>query len=113
MQAIPTELLEKLKSLPEVERDQLIRAGIYEAALGRMQQLEREIEECKGRISSFETKYGMTFQEFESGLLQKDDALQVHEDYNDWFYWKQVLEEKNNFLPSFSYLIWHDAVGIA
>ena len=104
MQAIPTDLLEKLKSLPEVERDQLIRAGIYEAALGRIHQLESEIEECERHIRGFETQYGVTFQEFESEILPKNDSLEVHEDYTDWFYWEQVLEEKKQLLAGLQQL---------
>lgn len=26
------------------------------------------------------------------------DTLQVHEDYNDWFYWQSVFDEKKNLL---------------
>ena len=40
----------------------------------------------------------MALQRFEAEQLPVLDTLQVHEDYNDWFYWQSVLDERKNLL---------------
>ena len=42
----------------------------------------------------------MPFQRFEAEQLPVLDTLQAHEDYNDWFYWQSVLDDKTRLLAS-------------
>ncbi len=98
MQSIPDEIIAKLKHLPEPERNELLRAGVYEAAHARVSKLQAEIVQCEERIRHFETQYGVSFDQFEAEVLPTLDSLQAHEDYNDWFYWEQVLAEKKALL---------------
>ena len=40
----------------------------------------------------------MALTRFEAEVLTAADSFQAHEDYNDWFYWQSVLEEKQHEL---------------
>ena len=91
-------LPETLTRLPEAERDMLIRAGLHEAVRARVRQLESEIAATKEELRRFETRYGMSLPHFETDVLANQDSLQVHEDYNDWFYWQSLLEDKERLL---------------
>ncbi len=87
-----------LAGLPLRERDRLIRGGLYEATRARVRQLEKEISESKTHIQDFENRYGVSFAKFETEALPALDTLQAHEDYNDWFFWQNVLTENEQLL---------------
>jgi len=97
---VTLELPEPWVMLSERERDRLLRAGVYEATRARMRQLQAEIADCEEHLRRFEARYGMSLQRFETERLAGLDTLQVHEDYNDWFYWQAVLDDKRNLLAS-------------
>ena len=59
------ELPQSLLNLPEKEQSLLLRAGLYEAGRTRIRQLEAEIIEAEAEIERFETRYGMSFAQFE------------------------------------------------
>jgi hypothetical protein len=80
--------------LPDTERERLIRAGLHEAAQARIHQLQAEIAQAQQEVDRFEQHYGMTLDRFEAEVLPRQDTHPVHEDYNDWFYWQSVLDEK-------------------
>jgi len=91
-------LPQTLVQLPERERGKLIRAGLQEAARARIRQIQAEIAASQQELARFEARYGMSLSSFEAQLLSQQESLQVHEDYNDWFYWHSVLEEKQRLL---------------
>jgi hypothetical protein len=93
-------LPETLMRLPEPERDMLIRAGLQEAMRARIRQLKAEIAEGRKQIRRFEARYGMPLLRFETDILPHEDSLQVHDDYNDWFYWQSVVAEKERLLAN-------------
>lgn len=95
---VTVELPEFLAKLPPAEREPLIVAGIYEAARARRGVIQKEIEDANEYVQRFETRYGASFDQFESEYLAGDDSPQVHEDYNDWFFWSQVLERNRALL---------------
>ncbi len=101
MQLISSDLYKQLQRLPEPERDYLVRAGLYEAAQARILQLQEEIDECLTHIRQFKQRYGVSFQQFENDLLPTLDSLDAHDDYNDWFYWENVLKEKEQLVAEF------------
>jgi hypothetical protein len=100
MTSITIEVPDKLRKLPDSERDALIRAGLHEAMRARIRQLEEEIAESLAEIARFEKKYGVNFEQFEAETLSTLDTQQAHEDYNDWFYWQSVLAEKQHLLAA-------------
>jgi hypothetical protein len=40
----------------------------------------------------------MSLARFESEVLANQDSMQAHLDYNDWFYWQAVSDEKTRQL---------------
>jgi len=74
------------------ERDRLLRAALRIAAKQRARELEKEQREALTHIRRYERKYGMPLAKFERVQLRKLDTVQAHEDYNDWFFWANVLE---------------------
>ncbi len=98
MSQMVLEIPDLLADLPAQERNRLIRSGLYEATRARIRQLEKEIAESKRYIQSFEDRYGISFAQFEKEALPKLDTLQAHEDYNDWFFWQNVLAENERLL---------------
>ncbi len=91
-------LPQTLVQLPERERSKLIRAGLQEATRIRIRQLQAEIAASQQELARFEARYGMSLSSFETQILSQQESLQVHEDYNDWFYWQSVIEEKQRLL---------------
>ena len=101
---LSSDLLKQLDDLPKLERERLIRAGLYEAAQARIQELKAEIKKCEDHIREFEQRYGVTFEEFEQTILPNTDSWTAHDDYNDWFYWEQVLAEKKALLRELEHI---------
>ncbi len=91
-------LPESLTRLPEGERERLIRAGLHEATRARIRQIRAEIAETQKEVRRFEARYNMSLARFEAERLADADSFQAHDDYNDWFYWQSVLEEKQKSL---------------
>ena len=98
MLEITLKVPDALTRLPEAERDGLIRAALHEAVRARIEQLHLEIAKSKQEVAHFEERYGMPFSRFEAEVLQQEESLEVHNDYNDWFYWQSVLNEKQHLL---------------
>lgn len=85
-----------LAGLSAAEREELIREGLQEAVQARIRQLKGEITESSEHIRQFEEKYGLPLEQFEKQL--DPESLQAHEDYNDWFFWHEVLERNQKAL---------------
>ncbi len=49
------------------------------------------IVEAEAHVRYFEEKYGVSFERFEEKLLADLDTYEAHEDYNIWFFWREVL----------------------
>lgn len=98
MNQILVELPAALAELPPVERDALIRAGLYEATRARRRELEALLTEATMHLQHFEQRYGLSFERFEAELLPTIDSPQAHEDYNDWFFWQSVRVEQQALL---------------
>ena len=98
MSQIVLKIPDLLADLPSRERNRLIRGGLYEATRARVLQLGKEITESKKQIQNFEERYGVSFAQFEKDMLPTLDTLQAHEEYNDWFFWQNVLTENEQLL---------------
>lgn len=95
------DLPDVLAALPEAERESLIRAGMNLAIRARIQEIETELKEAMAQIQRYETQYQCSLQQFEAELLPTLDSLEAHEDYNDWFFWQSVYDEKLALFQSF------------
>ena len=91
---------ETLMRLPAAEREGLIRAGLHEATRARIKQIKADIAETQREVRRYEARYGMSLARFEAEKLAGADSFQAHEDYNDWFYWQSVLDEKQRDLAN-------------
>ena len=84
--------------LPRQEREALIRAGLYQATQALIRRLKNEIAEGQEHLQRFEARYGVPFARFETEILPTLDTLEAHDVYNDWFFWRGVLTEKERLL---------------
>jgi hypothetical protein len=98
MSWVTIELPDILAQLPPAERDNLIQAGVKEAMRARLNEIRQEFAEAQERVEHFTARYGMGFYDFEAHYLKTNNSFQVHEDYNDWFFWQQVLERNQAIL---------------
>ena len=98
MSQVMMEVPDLLAGLPEQERDRLIRGGVYEATRTRIRQLKKEITESNEHLQKFRRRYRASFTRFETEILPTLDTLQAHEDYNDWFFWQNLLTEDERLL---------------
>jgi hypothetical protein len=55
-------------------------------------QIRAELTEAMKQVRRFETRYGLSLARFEAEILPNQDSVQVHEDYNDWFYWQAMVD---------------------
>ena len=86
-----------LAALSPAEREELIREGLYEAVQTRIRQVKAEIAESEEHVRRFEEKYGVSLEQFEKNLGDSE-TYQAHDDYNDWFYWCEVLDRNRQLL---------------
>lgn len=98
MQQMIVDIPDALSELPVAEQRALMRAGLCEAKQVLARQLQADIVEGEEQVRRFEARYGVALDRFEREYLPTLDTLQAHEDYNDWFYWDQVLAEKRSLL---------------
>ena len=98
MTQILVDLPAALADLPPTERDALVRAGLYEATRARIHESEAQLAEATLHLQSFEQRYALSFERFETELLPTLDSPQAHEDYNDWFFWQSVWAEQQALL---------------
>jgi len=89
-----------LAELPQIEQERLVRAGLYEAVRARRLQVEAAISAAENEVSRLEQQYGVTFSTFESEILPDATSQQVHEDYNDWYFWTESILEQQRFLDT-------------
>jgi len=98
MALLTLEVPDELMAIPQIEQEKLIRMGLEHAILSLINHLKKEIHEIKSHILPFEHRYQMTFSDFELNKLPQLTTLEAHDDYNDWFFWQSVWNEKWQFL---------------
>lgn len=91
MEQIELRVPKAIESLTSDERERLMRTALRIAAKQRARELTKESREALARIHRYERKYGVALAEFERKKLRALNTVQAHEDYNDWFFWTQVL----------------------
>jgi len=104
MPQMTLEVPQALAELPEQERNQLLQAGLYEAWSARVRELEAEVAEAGVQVRQFEAQYGMPLDRFETEILPTTETLRIHEEYNDWFFWQNVLANKQAQLDRIHHL---------
>jgi hypothetical protein len=87
----------KKKNLDET----FIQSGFKEAVRSRLSLEKQNLIEAKAQMKSFEKKYKCDFQTFEKTKLKKNDSIEVHEDYNDWYFWFETYKQTAERIKSF------------
>jgi broad specificity phosphatase PhoE len=67
------------------------RGALRSLAKKRLAELEADREEAERHVGEFEDEYGMDFEEFE-GEFEDDATKEAHEDYNEWYFWRETRE---------------------
>lgn len=75
----------------DTERNTFLVQGLRHYARYRASELEKEMEHAESRLKYFEEKYGTDFEDFEARIVAGTEDPKVHEDYNTWFYWRELL----------------------
>lgn len=84
--------------IPPTEQTLLLRSALYQATQGLSEWLKKEIAEGRAQVDRFEERYGVSFEQFETKHLPKLDSFEAHEDYNDWYFWCAILNERQRLL---------------
>ncbi|MCP4421237.1 MAG: hypothetical protein GY805_31890 [Chloroflexi bacterium] len=92
------EIPKALAALSPSDRANLVREGLYEAVQARIRSLKADIVECEAHLHHFTEKYEVSFEQFETTMLADLDTHEAHEDYNDWFFWMEVLHNNRQLL---------------
>ena len=100
MNTIELQIPSPLHSLVGEERDRLMRSALRTVARQRVGELEEDRTEARQHVRRFEKKYGTAFADFEAQLLPTLATAEAHEDYNEWFFWTQVLARAEKALEA-------------
>ena len=72
----------------------------------KLWEMKNQMEEAKEKINLFEEKYGVNFSGFEDKIKERMfSEHEHHEDYNEWFFWKEVLKRSRKTLSMYEKLI--------
>jgi len=63
--------------------------------------IEKEMEHAESHLKYFEEKYGMNFEDFEAGTVAGTEDPGVHEDYNAWFCWRELLARQRETISKY------------
>lgn len=94
MNSIQVRVPKAIEQLMDGEQDRLLRSALRIAAKTRVKELTQERREAVTHIRRLERKYNATWTQFEK-QLPRTNAIDVHKDYNTWFFWTGVLERAN------------------
>lgn len=95
MNTIQVRVPKAIEQLVEGEQERLLRVALRMAAKARAKELTQAEREALSNVRRMEKKYGVAFKAFEKKLGTMN-TVQAHEDYNDWFFWMNVLERVQN-----------------
>lgn len=85
-----------LKRLPEEERLKILMLG----ATYYLPKIESCLLKAREKVNFFRKKYGCDFVEFEKRKLPLRADFKKHEDWVEWSYWQEVLEEYPSYLSA-------------
>jgi len=75
--------------LPTFELIPILRQG----AVLRLPYLESRLWEAQAQVKVFEDKYATTFAELNARGLPDNASYEMHEDFIEWEYWGEVVQE--------------------
>ncbi len=57
-------------------------------------------DEAAAQVKEFKRKYGRSLAQFEAEILPAATDFDTHSDYNDWFYYSQIVERLSSTGPA-------------
>jgi hypothetical protein len=78
-----------IAELPVREMLSILRQG----SVLRLPHLEGRLRQAREHVNRFEAAYGMTLDELRTQGLPDDADYRMHEDFIEWEYWHDVLNE--------------------
>ena len=88
---VKIDMPDTLYRIYDTERNSFLAQGLRHYAKYRVRELKREIEHAESQLKYYKEKYGTDFEDFETRIVAKTEDPEVHEDYNTWFYWRELL----------------------
>ncbi len=79
----------EITDLPVEELTSILRQG----AILRLPHLESRLLQAKEHVNRFEAEYGTTLETLRTRGLPDDADYNLHEDFIEWEYWDDVLEQ--------------------
>jgi hypothetical protein len=98
MPVVKVRIPEALNDLYGPEQERLLHSAFRQYARLRSQELLNEMQEAEAQLRQLEVKYGVSLAEFEAQLLPGETSVEVHEDYNRWFFWQSVMDRQREIL---------------
>ncbi|MFQ6119088.1 MAG: hypothetical protein ACE5KE_04265 [Methanosarcinales archaeon] len=107
MKTISLEVPNAVYELIKDERDIMLLKSLRNITKERIHEIEKELQKIENKVLQFEEKYGMEFSDFEK-KIESGEFLEPehHEDYNEWFFWIETKNRKNNILKRYKDYVW-------
>ncbi|BCV20708.1 hypothetical protein [Moorella sp. Hama-1] len=89
-----------LVKLPPREREAIIVDAMNLTAKRKTIQLKHQIKEAEEQIKRLETKYNMTYEEFQKKIAPHMEDFETHRDDTEWEMWLDVVREAKTLLSA-------------
>ena len=90
MTEIIVKVPKEIKDIIDDTSETIYVEALKEVARKRISHMERRLKELKGKIAVYERKYGGSYEEF---LPNAPDTIKGHEDWIEWSYLFNVVNE--------------------
>lgn len=101
MKKIEVEVPDYMITLPEKELERLKNNFLMNSIKDRVKILSKEVSKAKSILSKYQSKYKMSFEDFEKTGLSVESNIDDHEDYMDWFFWHNVYDKSQKELSKY------------
>jgi len=90
-----------LKEIPAKELNKILRQGV----LLRMPYLESRLLQAKQNVINYEQKYQIKLEKLRSEGLPEDAGYEMHEDFIEWEYWFDVMNDNRQIINQLKKLL--------
>jgi hypothetical protein len=102
MPEVTIEVPKDIKDLVGEAGEAIYVETLKEVAFKRMGYRQKELEKLKNKITFFERKYGLSYEEFGADV---PDTVQGHDDWIEWTYLIKASEELADKINKLSFLM--------
>lgn len=93
--------LNRMSEIPEKELASIIKQG----AMLRIPYLEGRLAQAKENIKLYEKKYNTKLKQLQNKGLPENTGFEMHEDFIEWEYWHDVVQENEKIVRKLKRLI--------